>query len=225
MDREESIKLLRGGPSGVERWNRFRKSGDTVTDLSKANLSRCDLINVNLRGVCLSAAFFGGSNLDRADLREADLHDADFQAGRLYKAKLQHANLRGANLRSANVEGADLSDADLRDATLLSINVSGAVLRVADPAEIEASMDRIDKLPVHEDSKASLKAILQELEFHDDLPDSTKNEVASYVDELAKVLLTSPVDSNRVTQLLDVMSTIASPVVADISEGAFPALR
>ena len=76
MDRERALELLRGGPRGVEQWNRERESDPSIPDLTESNLSRIGLLCVNLRGVSLRGAFFGGSELDGADLSDADLRGA-----------------------------------------------------------------------------------------------------------------------------------------------------
>ena len=40
MDRDEALRLLKGGPEGVAEWNRRRKAGEGISDLRKADLER-----------------------------------------------------------------------------------------------------------------------------------------------------------------------------------------
>ena len=89
MNRDEALELLKAGE--VEEWNRWRESGETIPDLSHANLIDAKLTRANLSG--------------------ANLHDAD-----LSSADLLGASLSGADLSSANFSGANLSDANLSDA-------------------------------------------------------------------------------------------------------------
>src|SRR5262245_57488693 len=76
MDREESIKLLKGRREGVVEWNRRREAGETIPDLSKvslrgANLVGADLGRANFRGANLVGAKLSKSDLSRADLTGA----------------------------------------------------------------------------------------------------------------------------------------------------------
>jgi hypothetical protein len=113
MDRDEALRLLKGGPDGIAEWNRRRKSGDGIPDLTNANLREAYLRNANLSGANLS-----GANLIDANLIDANLGGADFRA----------ANFSGANLRTANFSAANLSDADLSAANLSATDLSGANL-------------------------------------------------------------------------------------------------
>jgi hypothetical protein len=92
MDREEAIKLLRGGREGVVEWNRRRESGEEIP-----NLSGADLRGAHLRGAHLRARLIG------ADLRGADLRGADLRRANLCEADLREADLSGAHLRGAHV--------------------------------------------------------------------------------------------------------------------------
>jgi len=218
MERKQAIELLRSGHEGVDEWNRKRQGCESLPDLTGANLSRCDLLEVNLRGVCLRGIFLGGSHLDRADLSEADLRDAGLQVCRLYKASLRDADLRQANLRSADVAGADLTGADLRGTSLLAVDLSPAVLRVVDPKDIRASMRRLDQLPLQDDVKQLLLEILQKLDILDDLNETAKQEVITSLNDLTKELLKFPLGTSKVKNLLH---KIAPPLAADVSDGVF----
>ena len=106
LDRDEALKLLKGGEEGIREWNQRRASGVEIPDLSSANLHGADLCDANL---CY------------ANLRDANLHGAN-----LCDAILSTANLRTANLRDANLSGADLSDAILTGAILGGANLGEA---------------------------------------------------------------------------------------------------
>jgi uncharacterized protein YjbI with pentapeptide repeats len=107
MDRDEALRLLKGGERGIEEWNRLR-----ATDYSNIDLSDADLSGAHLRGADL-----GFDDLTRANLHHADLSFASF-GGDLGGANLRGARLSGAYLGGANLSGADLSDADLGGAQL-----------------------------------------------------------------------------------------------------------
>jgi hypothetical protein len=62
MDRDEAIRLLKGGPESVREWNRRRNSEEAIHVLSRAD------------------------SLRRADLREADFHWADLSRAQLSEA-------------------------------------------------------------------------------------------------------------------------------------------
>ena len=49
MDRNEALKLLKGGREGIVEWNRQRKSEAEIPCLNKAKLSGADLSG-NIRG-------------------------------------------------------------------------------------------------------------------------------------------------------------------------------
>lgn len=116
MNREEAIKMLKGGPEGIAEWNRLRDQDEPISP----HLDACDfdLQNADLSG---------------ADLSGADLHDFDLREARLDNAKLVGANLRGAKLEGANLDRADLQEADLSysrlsRAQLTRTDLSGAIL-------------------------------------------------------------------------------------------------
>jgi hypothetical protein len=61
MDRDEAIKLLKGGPNGVREWNQWRERNKEISDLSEADLRGADL-----RGADLHGAHLLGANLSEA---------------------------------------------------------------------------------------------------------------------------------------------------------------
>jgi hypothetical protein len=117
MDRDEAIKLLKSGPDGIGKWNRWRNQEEEIIDLRGADLRGADL-----RGADLS-----GADLSGADLSVADLRGANFSISDLYDA-----DLSGADLRDADLHDADLRDTDLRCTNLTSANFTSANLRGAD---------------------------------------------------------------------------------------------
>jgi hypothetical protein len=135
MDRDEALRLLRGGRDGVEEWNRRREEGEETPDLIHANLIRADLSNADLRGADLRGANLWGANLWGAILIHAnlgaDLTDYNLTRANLSNANLSDANLTGAILIHANLSGANLSGAIFWGADLSGVNLSGADLRDA----------------------------------------------------------------------------------------------
>jgi uncharacterized protein YjbI with pentapeptide repeats len=151
MDRDEAIKLLKGGKEGVAEWNRRRERREQIPDLSGADvrganliqanlsganlhdarLSVADLFRANLIGTDLSLANLRDANLREADLRDANLREAHLSGADLFGAKFNSAHLSGADLRFANLVGADLGGADPTLADLGFANLSGAHLNGA----------------------------------------------------------------------------------------------
>lgn len=118
-DLSYSLKLLKGGPDGVEEWNYRRLVGEVPSNLSR----------VNLRGSFLCGADVSGVNLSGADLYEASLRFAD----------LRGTSLRGADLRGADFYGADLHRADLHRALLGGANLAECRCRNTVFADIDLS--------------------------------------------------------------------------------------
>ncbi len=103
MDRDEALRLLRGGAEGIEEWNRRRDAGEDIPELLDAVLDGANLSGANLSGANLSGANLIGANLEWARLETANLE----------RASLDTANLRGARLRRANLIEASLDGANL----------------------------------------------------------------------------------------------------------------
>ena len=122
MDREEALRLLKGGEEGVAKWNERRADGEQIADLSNANLSNARLIGADI----------SGATLIRADISYADLSNANLSNARLNGADISGANLSEANLSDAELVRAELNEADLRYAKLRAANLSHANLRFAD---------------------------------------------------------------------------------------------
>ncbi|MBN2560811.1 MAG: toll/interleukin-1 receptor domain-containing protein [Phycisphaerae bacterium] len=96
MDRDEALKLLRGGPEGVAEWNRLLEGGEEIPDLEDAFLINSDLRAADLRGAFLVGVSFYHADLRGADLVSAQLSRADFRGADLRGTALRHANLSGA---------------------------------------------------------------------------------------------------------------------------------
>jgi hypothetical protein len=133
MDRDEAIRLLKGGPDGVREWNERRERGEEIphlfgADLRGAVLSEADLRKAHLNGADLSGADLSGADLRKAHLLEADLSEAHLSGAYLSGAYLSGAYLGGADLRKAHLNGADLSRADLGGAVLSGADLGGADL-------------------------------------------------------------------------------------------------
>lgn len=147
MDREEALKLLKGGPEGVAKWNAWREANATsatrepLPDLSKADLSRAYLRGANLKDMKLSEAYLVDADLHEASLIRADLFNANLAYSNLEGADLSYAKLpqaylvsvklRRANLSLAVLSRADLSGADLSEANLLGATLDRASLHQA----------------------------------------------------------------------------------------------
>jgi uncharacterized protein YjbI with pentapeptide repeats len=131
VERNEALKLLKGGEKGVAEWNRRRKAGEVIPDLVGADLRGANLSGADLNGANLSGAWLTGAELRGADLSGADLSGAKLSGAKLSFAKLRGAKLRWANLSGAKLRGADLREADLREADLSGANLSEADLSIA----------------------------------------------------------------------------------------------
>jgi Pentapeptide repeats (8 copies)/TIR domain len=92
VDRDEAIRLLKGGSDGIREWNRRRGQSEQIPHLNEAGLSEADLRVADLR---------------RADLRRAVLSGAD-----LFGAVLSGADLSGARCGYTMFGALDLSEAE-----------------------------------------------------------------------------------------------------------------
>ncbi|MCK4303366.1 MAG: toll/interleukin-1 receptor domain-containing protein [Candidatus Eisenbacteria sp.] len=115
MDRDEALKLLRGGPDGVKEWNRWRTPYDEEwepvplslerVDLAGAKLDKVSLAGMDLTGAVPSEANLSGANLAGAFLSHADLSGAIVTQSDLRQVILSGANLYRANLLDSNLSG------------------------------------------------------------------------------------------------------------------------
>ena len=146
MNRDEALRLLKGGEEGIKEWNRRREKGEEIPELNDVDLSGADLFKADLRGADLSEADLSGADLSRAslsganlslaDLSEANLSTANLSTANLSRADLSRANLSGANLSGAGLSVTDLRKADLRAATFHYANLYGANLHGTNLTEV-----------------------------------------------------------------------------------------
>jgi uncharacterized protein YjbI with pentapeptide repeats len=145
MTRDEALKLLKCGQSGIAVWNQRRRARGRIPDLSNADLNGADLSGANLSEVNLSGAQLGRARFIRADLSGANLSEANLNQVNLRGARLGEADLSGADASDANLSDADLSEADfsfgsLRGADMHGANLSGADLSEADISGADLTM-------------------------------------------------------------------------------------
>ena len=172
MDRDEALRLLKGGSDGVAEWNQRREAGEEIPDLrvadleganltranltranlTRANLTRADLEGVNLtradlHGANLSGAFLEGADLSVADLHGANLSGAFLEGADLFGAILRRADIRGADIRGANLHGANLHGANFNRADLNRADLEEAVCRATIFADVDLSeVKGLDKI-------------------------------------------------------------------------------
>lgn len=157
MDKDEALKLLKGGPAGIQEWNKRRDDGEEIPDLwgvdlrganlhgvnlseaqlTGARLEKAGLIGANLKAANLSSAYLEGTIFIKAHLENVILADAHLEGAILADAHLegailQVAHLEGARLGGAHLEGANLFLAQLAGAALDSAHLEGADLYGAD---------------------------------------------------------------------------------------------
>lgn len=126
MDRNEALRLLRGGPDGIRHFNQTRPT--SLPDLSKAHLSEAKLFDANLSDAVLRGAKLRRTELYRADLRGTDLRGVDLRAAKLSVSNLRRAQLNKADLRTALMRWCDLRGAVLGEAKLDKADLTGANL-------------------------------------------------------------------------------------------------
>jgi hypothetical protein len=134
MDRDEAIRMLKGGEDGIIEWNGRRSREEEIPDLRGAHLGGADLRRADLRVAHLSEA-----DLYRADLRRADLSNATLSGARLSGASLGGADLFGAYLPGADLSGVGLRGAQLSAAYLYDADLRGADLSLADLSRAQLS--------------------------------------------------------------------------------------
>lgn len=133
MERDEALRLLKGGPDGITEWNRRRKDGEAIPDLTKATLANVNLTNVNLTGTILTDATLANATLTSAALAQADLRGADFTGTTLLNAQMNEANLIGmridgqTNIAGARFDGAKIDRYTLDCFTLEQIPIAARV--------------------------------------------------------------------------------------------------
>jgi hypothetical protein len=133
MNRDEALRLLRGGKEKVEEWNRRREAGEVIPDLAESDLSGANLTGAEPFAADRFVAESFDANLKRVNLTGADLTGADLAGADLFGARLTGARLTGARLAWADLTWADLTWADLTrvnltEARLFETDLAGARL-------------------------------------------------------------------------------------------------
>jgi hypothetical protein len=124
MDRDEALRLLKGGRDGVKEWNRRREAGEPTPSLSSADLSGADLRGADFHKSLLFRAILRSANLSEADLGGAVLVNADLSGAVLNEADLGGADLTAAKLNGTHLSGADLSKATNSQTTFADVDLS-----------------------------------------------------------------------------------------------------
>jgi uncharacterized protein YjbI with pentapeptide repeats len=137
MDRDEAIKLLKGGKAGIAEWKRRQDTHEVIPDLDHTDFSNVDICDVklsgvnlkgaNLEGVKLSGARLDGADLSRANLSRAKLRWADLSYATLSGANLSLADLTGTKLSSTELDGADLSRASCGRTKFIEVDLSETI--------------------------------------------------------------------------------------------------
>jgi hypothetical protein len=114
--RADMLADLRGGPEGVERWNRRTPAERAeVREFRRVDLKGAQLAKASFRGGSRGGLDFTGAIFDGADLRKASLDSGLFCQASFKGADLSGASLAGASLTGANFEGATLVGCYLRN--------------------------------------------------------------------------------------------------------------
>ncbi len=134
MDKDEALKLLRGGLKGVRSWNDWRQNNPGIDPpmIFQVNLNKSDLAHANLSHAKFPHCKLMGANLKGADLSYADLSVVGFRDADLSDADLHYANLSRAHLLYTNLSRTDLTGANLVEAILDNANLQDAILKAAD---------------------------------------------------------------------------------------------
>jgi uncharacterized protein YjbI with pentapeptide repeats len=146
--RDTMLAELRGGPSGITKWNaRTKRDKEQIGPLAGLDLSGmkldglvvengdlrgCNFAGASLKGARLfssklDGANFDGANLDKASLTYSECPGASFDRANLMRASLSTTKLQGANLRDA-----DLTNASLDFAHLEGTDLTGAKVQKVD---------------------------------------------------------------------------------------------
>jgi len=128
MNREEALKLLRGGEDGIREWNLRRAQGECIPPLNNVDLNGTELVTANASNAKFAKARLRGACFNGANLKSADLSDADLSQAHLVGANLSAANLRGACLDSAHLDEANLACADLANTDLFKASLAAVTL-------------------------------------------------------------------------------------------------
>jgi uncharacterized protein YjbI with pentapeptide repeats len=85
----------------------------TNTDLSDADLTKCNTPYVRMHGANLQRAKFEGAQISEGDMSDADLTDADVRRAILFAVNTKGAKLHGIRLSLSDVSFCDFSERDM----------------------------------------------------------------------------------------------------------------
>ncbi len=133
---------LRGGPSGVARWNKRSDSERTLggpykkVDLKGAVLEGVNLSGLDFQKACFDEAritqgSFKTANLNQSSFRKAVLSGVDTVSAKLKKCDFTEADLRGMTFTITDCSGANFDRADLRGVSFTTCKLQGADLSTA----------------------------------------------------------------------------------------------
>lgn len=120
MANPEHVEIVRAGKDAIDE---FYTSGESLLDLSNADLS-----GANLKGVKLELAFLESVNLSGANLRDSDISGANLKSADLSNSDLFRANLLGVLFDCTNLAGADLAFSKATSVGFVRSDLSGADL-------------------------------------------------------------------------------------------------
>jgi len=182
MDTDEAIKLLKGGPEGVAKWNSYW--GEHWIDGGRFDLGNADFSGANLKGANLRHTYLGaaslkttiltsanliGTTLCGADLSLADLRGANLVRADLTDATLRRTELAGANLLRADLTRASLFFASVRYAALAGAKLTNVTVGNTVFASDLSSVKGLESVDHIAPSVVSINDTL--LKFKDDLPE------------------------------------------------------
>src|SRR5271157_751771 len=214
MDRDEALKLLKGGEEGIREWNERRQAREVIPDLSKAILSYADLSKANLRGANLSRAM-----MVSMDLRGAKLCDCRIFGVSVWKVETDDQTEQN------NLILSDQSDPVL---TVDNLKVAQFIYLLLNNEEIRGVIDTITSKVVlilgrfTPERKVLLDAVREELRRRDYLPvifDFTKPESRGYTEtittlaRMARFIIADLTDASEVkAELQEIVKNIVVPV-------------
>ena len=130
MNRDKAIELLNSGPDGVREWNEYRKSSETIPDLSDAYLDNANLSHANLSEADLGGAICHNTVFALVDLSNVKGLKTIRHRGRsaidvhtLYESqgKIPEVFLHGCGLVPWEIENAKLYQPALSAAEITDI--------------------------------------------------------------------------------------------------------
>jgi len=200
MTREEAIRLLKGGPEGVQEWNRRRENDTSRLDLCGADFSNTTITQAVLSNVDLASANFSGANL-----RSIELVDCDMSSVSLIRANIgmliavntcfRKTLFDGATIESSAVASCDMSETSFILAKLHRVNVQDTEMghSVFSEALLDVRFNCVRNLDEAMHAAPSQLSIGTLRSFENSLPEKflrgcglTDEEIAYYRNQLLK---------------------------------------